>query len=166
MLFKTADKLLTNFENVLVVTSLSFATLLSFVEVVLRYGFQTSIIWSSELVIVSIIWAVFIGLPVTLRKGGHIKVDVVVNLLSGKKRRFVIFLATMIGVLFSLFLFFFSVKYTAFLKESGEISITTDIPEYLYFMALPAGGSLLSIRYVQELISVLKGKKDNVKDSK
>ena len=72
----------------------------------------------------------------------------------------------MIGVLFSLFLFFFSVKYTAFLKESGEISITTDIPEYLYFMALPAGGSLLSIRYVQELISVLKGKKDNVKDSK
>ena len=166
MLFKTADKLLTNFENVLVVTSLSFATLLSFVEVVLRYGFQTSIIWSSELVIVSIIWAVFIGLPVTLRKGGHIKVDVVVNLLSGNKWRFVIFLATMIGVLFSLFLFFFSVKYTAFLKESGEISITTDIPEYLYFMALPAGGSLLSIRYVQELISVLKGKKDNVKDSK
>ena len=166
MLFKTADKLLTNFENVLVVTSLSFATLLSFVEVVLRYGFQTSITWSSELVIVSIIWAVFIGLPVTLRKGGHIKVDVVVNLLSGKKRGFVIFLATMIGVLFSLFLFFFSVKYTAFLKESGEISITTDIPEYLYFMALPAGGSLLSIRYVQELISVLKGKKDNVKDSK
>ncbi len=166
MLFKTADKLLTNFENVLVVTSLSFATLLSFVEVVLRYGFQTSIIWSSELVIVSIIWAVFIGLPVTLRKGGHIKVDVVVNLLSGKKRGFVIFLATMIGVLFSLFLFFFSVKYTAFLKESGEISITTDIPEYIYFMALPVGGFLLSIRYVQELISVLKGKKDNVKDSK
>lgn len=166
MLFKTADKLLTNFENVLVVTSLSFATLLSFVEVVLRYGFQTSIIWSSELVIVSIIWAVFIGLPVTLRKGSHIKVDVVVNLLSGKKRGFVIFLATMIGVLFSLFLFFFSVKYTAFLKESGEISITTDIPEYIYFMALPVGGFLLSIRYVQELISVLKGKKDNVKDSK
>ncbi len=166
MLFKTADKLLANLENVLVVIFLSFATILAFIEVVLRYGFQTSITWSSELVIVSIIWAVFIGLPITLRKGGHIKIDVVVNLLSGKKKGFVIFLATMIGVLFSLFLFFFSVKYTAFLKESGEISITTDIPEYLYFMALPVSGFLLSIRYVQELISVLKGRKDNVKDIK
>lgn len=165
MIFKTVDKFLANFENILVVIFLSFATLLAFVEVVLRYGFQTSITWSSEVVVVSIIWAVFIGLPITLRKGGHIKVDVVVNLLSGKKKGFVIFLATMVGVLFSLFLFFFSVKYTAFLKESGEISITTDIPEYIYFMALPVGGFLLSIRYVQELISTLRRREENIRNS-
>jgi len=165
MIFKMADKFLTYFENILVVVFLTFATLLAFVEVVLRYGFHTSIIWSSELVIVSIIWAVFIGLPITLRKGGHIKVDVVVNLLSGKTKIFVVFLSTTIGVLFSLFLFFFSVKYAAFLKESGEISITTDIPEYLYFLALPAGGFLLSIRYVQEILSVIQVEKEKVQDS-
>jgi len=163
MIFKTIDKLLANLENILVFIFLSFATILAFIEVVLRYGFQTSITWSSELVIVSIIWAVFIGLPITLRKGGHIKIDVVVNLLSGKKKGFVIFSATMIGVLFSFFLFFFSVKYTAFLKESGEVSITTDIPEYLYFLALPVGGFLLSIRYIQELIKNLKRREENIK---
>ena len=166
MILKTADKLLANFEDVLVFICLSFATFLAFVEVILRYVFETSITWSSEIVIVSIIWAVFIGLPITLRKGGHIKVDVVVDLLSGKKKGFVIFLATMVGVLFSLFLFFFSVKYTAFLKESGEVSITTDIPEYLYFLALPVGGFLLSIRYVQELIKNLKRREEDIKKSK
>jgi len=156
MFFQKLDKILTYFENASVVIFLSFATGLAFVEVVLRYGFQTSITWSSELVVVSIIWAVFIGLPVTLRKGGHIRVDVVVNLLSGKKKAAVIVLGTLIGGFFSFFLFYFSLKYAAFLKESGEVSITTDIAEYIYFLALPLGGFLLSIRYIQEIIRALK----------
>ncbi len=154
-MLKRIDTFLDWFENISVVLFLSVATILSFIEVVLRYGFETSIIWSSEVVIVCIIWAVFIGLPLTLRKGGHIRVDVVVNLLRGKKRTSVLLLATAVGILFSVLLFIFSFKYAAFLKESGEVSITTDIPEYLNFLALPVGGFLLSIRYVQEIWRVL-----------
>ena len=154
-IFNRIDALLTAFENVSVVLFLSIAAILSFIEVVLRYGFETSIIWSSEVAIVCIIWAVFIGLPLTLRKGGHIRVDVVVNLLRGKSKTFALLLATAIGILFSVLLFIFSFKYTAFLKESGEVSITTDIPEYINFLALPVGGFLLIIRYVQEIWRVL-----------
>jgi len=158
MFLKKLDTFLTYLEDVSVVVFLSFAVILAFVEVILRYVFQTSLVWSSDLVVVSIIWAVFIGLSITLRKGGHIKVDVVVNLLSGWKKASVIFLSSLIGLLFSLFLFYFSIKYAAFLRESGEVSITTDIPEYIFFLALPIGGLLLSIRYIQELIKGLKEK--------
>ncbi len=158
MFLKKLDTFLTYLEDVSVVVFLSFAVILAFVEVILRYVFQTSLVWSSDLVIVSIIWAVFIGLSITLRKGGHIKIEVVVNLLSGWKKASVIFLSSLIGLLFSLFLFYFSIKYAAFLRESGEVSITTDIPEYIFFLALPIGGLLLSIRYIQELIKGLKEK--------
>ncbi len=154
-MLKQIDTFLTYFENISVVLFLSVATILSFIEVVLRYGFETSIIWSSEVVIVCIIWAVFIGLPLTLRKGGHIRVDVVVNLLRGKKKTFVLLLATAIGILFSVLLLIFSFIYTIFLKESGEVSVTTDIPEYINFLALPVGGLLLIIRYVQEVWRLL-----------
>jgi len=158
MFLQKLDKFLTYLEDVSVVVFLSFAVILAFVEVILRYVFQTSLVWSSDLVVVSIIWAVFIGLSITLRKGGHIKIEVVVNLLSGWKKASVIFLSSLIGLLFSLFLFYFSIKYAAFLRESGEVSITTDIPEYIFFLALPIGGLLLSIRYIQELIKGLKEK--------
>jgi C4-dicarboxylate transporter DctQ subunit len=155
-----ADLYLTYFENVSVVVFLLTASLLAFVEVVLRYVFSTSLTWSSEVVVVCIIWAVFIGLSITLRKGSHIRVDVVVNLLSGKKKFAVVVLSTAIGVAFALFLFFYSTKYAVFLEDSGEISITTDIPEYIYFMALPIGGLLFSIRYIQEILRVIRGKGD------
>ncbi len=158
-ILEKADKYLTYFENASVVVFLSTAIILAFVEVVLRYAFATSIVWSSEVVVVCIIWAVFIGLSMTLRKGAHIKVEVVVDLLSGKKRFAVVLLSTLIGIVFALFLFFYSIKYTAFLKESGEISITTDIPEYIYFLALPIGGFLFSIRYIQEILRATRKKK-------
>jgi C4-dicarboxylate transporter DctQ subunit len=142
-----------------VVVFLSVATILAFIEVVLRYAFFTSLPWSSEIVIVCIIWAVFIGLSITLRKGGHIRVEVIVDLLSGKKKFTVVLLASLIGFIFAVVLFLYSTKYAAFLKDSGEKSITTDIPEYIYFLALPVGGLLFSIRCLVELIGLLGQRK-------
>jgi len=155
-MLEKANKYLTYFEDASVVVFLSVASILAFVEVVLRYAFFSSITWSSEVVVVCIIWAVFIGLSISLRKGAHIKVEVVVDLFSGKKKFAVVLLSTLIGFAFALFLFLYSTKYAAFLKESGEISITTDIPEYIYFLALPIGGLLFSIRYIQEILYALK----------
>jgi C4-dicarboxylate transporter DctQ subunit len=164
-ILEKADKYLTLFENASVVVFLSVASILAFVEVVLRYAFFTSITWSSEIVVLSVTWAVFIGLSMALRKGAHIKVEVVVDLLSGNKKFTVVLFSTIIGVIFALFLFFFSIKYAAFLKESGERSITTDIPEYLYFLALPMGGFLFSIRYIQEIFRVIKERRKGEKFS-
>jgi C4-dicarboxylate transporter DctQ subunit len=156
-ILKIADRLLINFEDTLVVILLLAAAFLAFIEVVLRYVFSTSLIWASEVVVVCIIWTVFIGISITLRKHAHIKVDVLVLLLSGKFRSAVVLFATLVGFAFAIFLLYYSVKYTIFLKDSGEISITTNIPEYLYFLALPIGGLLFSIRFIQEVVRVVKG---------
>jgi len=155
-ILKQVDNYLRFFENVSVVLLLSVASILAFLEVVLRYAFSASITWSSEVVVLCIIWAIFIGLSVTLSQGAHIKVEVIVNLFSGNKKLAIVLLSTLIGVAFAVFLFFYSVEYAAFLKESEERSITTNIPEYIYFLALPLGGLLLSIRYIQELVRVIR----------
>ena len=164
-IIETADRYLTYFENTAVVVFLSAASLLAFVEVVLRYVFSTSIIWSTDVVVVCIIWAVFIGLSMALRKGAHIKVEVVVDLFSGKKKLAIVLLSTVTGLIFALFLFFYSIKYAAFLKDSEEVSVTTDIPEYIYFLALPIGGLLLSIRYIQEILRVVSARRKVEKNS-
>ncbi|MEM6666525.1 MAG: TRAP transporter small permease [Pseudomonadota bacterium] len=62
-------------------------TMLTFVNVVLRYGFNLSIIWSLEVVLVLFSWLILFGVAYGFKVTAHLGVDAVTNLLSPNKRR-------------------------------------------------------------------------------
>lgn len=64
-------------------------TLLVFVEVVLRFGFNTGIHWAQEVTLHASAWFVLFGVSYGVKVGAHIGVDAVVRLLNpGMKRLF------------------------------------------------------------------------------
>ena len=62
-------------------------TLLTFVQVVLRYGFGTGFVWSLEATTYAFAWLVLIGMSYGVRTGAHIAVDLVTSRLSPARSR-------------------------------------------------------------------------------
>lgn len=50
-------------------------------QVTLRYGFNRSIDWADELSRLAFVWSIFLAIPLGVRQGAHIGIDLVVNAL-------------------------------------------------------------------------------------
>ncbi len=48
-------------------------------QVMLRYGFNRSIDWADEISRLSFVWAIFLAIPLGVRQGAHIGIDLLVN---------------------------------------------------------------------------------------
>ena len=83
----------------LLVVMLSAMVVMVFGNVVLRYGFNDSIISSEELSRFLFIWITFLGAIVTLRENAHLGVDTVVRMmgLRGKQASAILSNLMMIG---------------------------------------------------------------------
>jgi len=84
---KTLNDLFFRLVEFMLVVMLSAMVVMVFGNVVLRYGFNDSIISSEELSRFLFIWITFLGAIVTLRENGHLGVDSVVRMLSLKGKR-------------------------------------------------------------------------------
>ena len=66
---------------------LGLMTIITFVNVVLRYLFQSSLIWGLELTLALFAWLVLLGVSHAVKINAHLGVDVIVNMLSPSLRR-------------------------------------------------------------------------------
>ena len=74
-LFARADAALGYAETAFIGAAIAAASLVLFVNVVLRYVLLAPISWAEEISIYLVIWIVFVGGSVLIRTGGHITVD-------------------------------------------------------------------------------------------
>lgn len=75
-------------------------TLLVFVEVVMRFGFNTGISWVQEATLLMSAWFVLFGISYGLKVGAHINVDAVVRLLPEQGQRIAAVIAISLGLVY------------------------------------------------------------------
>lgn len=80
-------------------------TLLTFANVVLRYGFNLSIIWSQEVTLVLFAWLVLFGVAYGFKVTAHLGVDAITNMLPPGARKVVALIAGVITVFYAILLF-------------------------------------------------------------
>ncbi|MBE3637020.1 TRAP transporter small permease [Mangrovicoccus algicola] len=74
-------------EEVVIAALLGAMVLLTFVNVVLRYVFNHSIIWGLEVVLVLFAWLVLFGISHAFRVTAHLGVDAIVNIVPPRAKR-------------------------------------------------------------------------------
>ncbi len=74
-------------EETAIAVILGLMTILTFINVVLRYGFNTGIIWGLEAVTFLFAWLVLFGVSYAVKITAHLGVDAVINLFSPPIRR-------------------------------------------------------------------------------
>ncbi|MDR1520031.1 MAG: TRAP transporter small permease [Planctomycetota bacterium] len=75
-----------NFEYVLLAALLAVLTVFSFLNVILRYGFNSSIVWSDEVCRYSLVLSGFFSIPCWLRHKTGLRVDAFLPLFPEKLR--------------------------------------------------------------------------------
>lgn len=70
------------FEETAIAALLGLMTMLTFTNVVMRYAFNNSLIWSLEVVLIMFAWLVLFGISYGFKVTAHLGVDAVTNLFS------------------------------------------------------------------------------------
>lgn len=82
--------------KVLITSSLVCITLLIFLNVVLRYGFNSGLFFSEEISRLAFVWLVFAGAQLMLHENGHIGVDILTSRVSPRVAKYMLLLTQML----------------------------------------------------------------------
>ncbi|MGB3556156.1 MAG: TRAP transporter small permease, partial [Jannaschia sp.] len=88
-------------EETAIAVLLGLMTLLTFTAVVLRYVFNTQIIWSLEVILILFSWLVILGVSYGFKTTAHLGVDALTNLLPTRGRFVCAILASLVTLAYA-----------------------------------------------------------------
>mgnify|MGYP000092780036 FL=1 len=90
-----------SFEENAIAAMLGLMTLLTFTNVILRYVFNSMIIWGLEVVLILFAWMVLFGIAYGFKITAHLGVDAITNLANPRVKRVMVLVAAVISVLYA-----------------------------------------------------------------
>lgn len=164
-------------EETLIAFFLGAMTLLTFINVIMRYLFNDNILWAVELTVFMFAWMVLVGASYGVKKHFHIGVDVVINMVSPGWRKTLAILSALSCLAFSITLLVGSWNYWyPFVSERAwyetddipmpdilrffegwlnEGEAYEKLPRFIPYTALPLGMALLTFRFAQAAWMIL-----------
>jgi C4-dicarboxylate transporter DctQ subunit len=89
-------------EEKLISGILGIMVMLTFANVVARYGFNLNILWALELTVFLFAWLVLLGASYAAKKSMHLGVDIIIDSLSSGPRRVLALVSVLICIGFTL----------------------------------------------------------------
>ena len=91
-------------EDSIIAVLLGLMTIVTFINVVMRYGFNSQLIWGLELTLILFAWLVLFGISYGFKVVSHLGVDAMLNLTGKSTRRGLGVLATLACILYGVLL--------------------------------------------------------------
>lgn len=129
--------------------SLSVVAVCVFLQVILRYGFNTALQWSEEVAAMAMVWAVYMGAALCVRERFHIRILAGVMLLPRRLAMGVILLADGLWAAFSVFMLVVSVDYLTVLWQFTSRTPRLGIDQFYPQSILVIGYALMLLRLIQ-----------------
>ena len=126
-------------------------------QIASRYFFpQQSISYAEEVIVYLLIWAIMIVSSQLVRTDGHVRPDLVLNVVPAGVARWMEVLNCVAAIVFCGALVWYG-------RQVVDIALLIDersasdlrFPMWIYYAALPAGGLLMLIRYVIRLVGMV-----------
>jgi C4-dicarboxylate transporter, DctQ subunit len=129
-------------------------------QVTSRYFFpQNSISYAEEAIVYLVIWAIMIVSSQLVRADGHVRPDLVLNVVPANAKRWMEAFNSVAAIAFCAALTWYGwqVVATALLIDEHSSS-DLRFPMWVYYAALPAGGLLMSLRYLIRLAGLVSAR--------
>lgn len=123
-------------------------------EVVLRYGFSHSLIFTEELSRYLMVWIVFLGSALAIRDGSHININFLINRFSWKVRKWVLVAAHLLSVAFLVVVMVEGIRILP--QQFHQTCVTLDLPVFYFYLAIPVGCVLMLLFMLPVIKNVLK----------
>ena len=141
---------------------LAAMTLLTFVQVVLRYVFNTGFTWALEMTTIFFAVMIFVGVSYGVRLGAHIGVDALVKLMPSGIRRGVSIFVVLLCLVYTGIVIVGAYTYVSKMRMVGVELEDLPIPVWMVRAILPFGYVLISFRFLQVLAQLITGKSDSL----
>ena len=131
-------------------------TFLGFANVVVRYGTHYSLAASEELLTNGFLLLTVFGAAIAARRGEHLAVTLVHDLLPRPLQRVVFGLSLLLTALLLGLSAWYSWQAVTNLMANGMRSYALGIPAWYYQAAVPFGFALVLVRYLQHAVEMLR----------
>lgn len=101
---QTKHSFVDQIEETLIAFLLGLMTLVTFANVIARFGFNSNILWALELTVFMFGWLVLLGASYAVKKHSHLGVDAILNMVSPGAARVMGMISVACCLLFSLLL--------------------------------------------------------------
>lgn len=149
-------KVLKKVEDFFVGISIIAATLLLFVNIVLRFFFDANTSWAEEFIRYAMIWITFIGASICFRKGIHVGVDLLINSLPEKGKRILQIYINVLAGIFMVFLIKYGFDLVSFSVSTGQISPSLQVKTFWIYLAIPLGAILSMVHLTVQTYNLIR----------
>ena len=144
-----SSRWLDHVEEAFIAIALAVMTLLTFVQVILRYLFHTGIVWSLEATTYSFAWLVVVGMAYGVRTHAHIASDLLMRSIRGPAQALVAVVALVLCLVYCALMAYGSASFVAGLYALGHDAQDIAVPRWLLATVMPVGFGLLALRLLQ-----------------
>ncbi|MCB9943270.1 MAG: TRAP transporter small permease [Geminicoccaceae bacterium] len=177
-------RIVNEIEESLIAIILGLMTVITFVNVIARYVFNTNILWALETTVFLFAWLVLLGASYCVKTRAHLGVDAVINIVSPPVRRILAIVSVLSCLLFSALLLIGAWEYWwPFVTKNvwyevndipmfdwlrfieplmNENEPYEKLPRFIPYFALPLGMTLITFRFIQAAIAVFRGETDRI----
>ena len=146
---KTLSFILNNFEDLISAFFISVTTILVVINIVLRYIFNSGLVWSEEVATGCFVWSVFIGAVAVFKHRGHVGVDIIVKKMPQSVQKAValitdIILVALNGYTSYLSILYISKSYTKMTPVLGISSVYISSSVLIAFVLM----TIYSVKFV------------------
>jgi C4-dicarboxylate transporter DctQ subunit len=153
---------LERFEEFAMAFLLAFMTLLTFIQVVLRYVFNSGWVWSLEATTYAFAALVLVGMSYGVRTKSHIAVDLVTRRLPPKLRHVAAIAAVAFCLLYCGMMLYGSAIFVERLAALGNDARDIPVAKWILTLVMPLGFTLLGYRFLVAGWHVLTGHDDDM----
>ena len=132
-------KILLNLDLYLGCCILIVLVIVAVATVISRYIISSPFMWSEEAQVLCFTWISFLGAGVAFRHGAHVSIEMLVDLIPFKIRRYI---ELVIALFVSVLLCYVGYLSIVYVNQSILLEKTTTIlkiPDYLYCLSVPVG---------------------------
>lgn len=124
---KTLSFILNNFEDLISAFFISVTTILVVINIILRYIFNSGLVWSEEVATGCFVWSVFIGAVAVFKHRGHVGVDIIVKKMPQGVQKAVALITDIILVALNGYMSYLSILYISksYMKMTPVLGISS-----------------------------------------
>ncbi len=155
-MFKKIDTAMTIFSTTVMTVCMSVATLVAFVNVVLRYAFGASLSWAGALTSYLFIWSALFGAAYGFRTGMHIGVTFLIQSLPPRIGKWLLCFNLLLILVFLVCFTKWGIDFIKFSINLKQIDIDLRIPFWIIYLCVPISLAISTYQVFLKFVETLK----------
>lgn len=155
-MFEKIDNFLDLVSTTVMTVTMSVATLVAFVNVVMRYVFNASLTWAGELTSYLFIWSALFGAAYGFKIGMHLGVTILIQTLKPRVAKVLLSVSLMIILVYLMALIKWGYEFVMFNKMLEQVSVDLHLPFWIIYLCVPIAMTIASYQVILKIYRTLK----------